>query len=218
MHGGKRILLVAALASLSATAAIAIVVLLFGDFGETEWRILGTTLAISLYSLLSLPGAILLERRVAEPLGWATIALAGAGFVLALVAIWGADDSETAWKLVGTTTAFAAAATQVSALTSRRRDDDTLTLRGVYLAAVSLAALLALLAGFAIWKEIDSEGFYRMLGALAVLDVFLIILQPLLRRLRGPGAATARVVLEGTPEQIDEALRRVEGSGVRVRR
>jgi hypothetical protein len=218
MRDGKRILLVAALASLSATAAIAIAVLLFGDFGETQWRILGTTLAISLYSLLSLPGAILLERRVAEPLAWATIALSGAGFVLALVAIWGADDSETAWKLVGTTTAFAASATQISALTSRRRDDDTPALRGVYVAAVSLAVLLAVLASYAIWKEIDSEGFFRVLGALAVLDLFLVILQPLVRRLRGPGAATARVVLEGTTEQIDEALRRVEGSGVRVRR
>jgi hypothetical protein len=218
MHGGKRLFVVAALASLSATAAIAIVVLLFGDFGDTEWRILGTTLGISLYSLLSLPGAILLERRVAEPLGWSTIALAAAGFVLALVAIWGADDSETAWKLVGNTTALAAAATQMSALTSRRRDDDTSALRGVYLAAVALVGLLAVLATVAIWKEIDSEGFYRAVGALAVLDVFLVILQPLLRRLRGPSAGSARVVLEGTPEQIEDALRRVEGSGVRVRR
>lgn len=218
MGGGKRLLVVAALASLSATAAIAIAVLLFGDFGETEWRILGTTLGISLYSLLSLPGAILLERRVAEPLGWATIGLAGAGFVLGLVALWGAEDSETAWKLVGTTTAIAAAATQMAALTSRRRDDDASALRGVYVGAVALAALLAVLATLAIWKEIDSEGFYRAVGALAVLDVFLVILQPLLRRLRGPGAASARVVLEGTPEQIDDALRRLEGSGVRVRR
>jgi hypothetical protein len=78
--------------------------------------------------------------------------------------------------------------------------------------------LLAVLASYAIWKEIDSEGFFRVLGALAVLDLFLVILQPLVRRLRGPGAATARVVLEGTTEQIDDALRRVEGSGVRVRR
>jgi hypothetical protein len=218
METGKRVLVIAAVASLSATAAIAIVVLLFGDFGDTEVRILGTTLAISLYSLLTLPGAILLERRVAEPLAWATIVAAAAGFVLALVAIWAADDSDTAWKLVGTTTAIAAALTQISALTSRRREDDTPALRGIYFAVCALAALLAALATVAIWKEIDSEGFYRALGALAVLDVFLVVLQPLLRRLRGTGATSTRVVLEGTPEQIDEALRRLEGSGVRIQR
>ncbi len=218
METGKRVLVIAAVASLSATAAIAIVVLLFGDFGDTEVRILGTTLAISLYSLLTLPGAILLERRVAEPIAWATIVAAAAGFVLALVAIWAADDSDTAWKLVGTTTAIAAALTQISALTSRRREDDTPALRGIYFAVCALAALLAALATVAIWKEIDSEGFYRALGALAVLDVFLVVLQPLLRRLRGTGATSTRVVLEGTPEQIDEALRRLEGSGVRIQR
>lgn len=74
------------------------------------------------------------------------------------------------------------------------------------------------LTTFAIWTEPDSERFYRVLGALAVLDVFLVIVQPLLRRLVGPGGARTRVVLEGIPVRIDEALRRIEGSGVRVRR
>jgi hypothetical protein len=217
MEGAKRLLLIAALASVSVTAAIAIVVLLFGDFGESEWRILGTTFGISLYSVLALPGAILLERRQAQPLAWATIGAAVAGFVSALVALWAADDSETAWRWVGTTTSVAAALTQISALTSRRRDDDTAALRGIYYTACGLVALLAALATTAIWKEIDDDAFYRALAALAVLDVFLVVLQPLLRRLRGPGATRTRVVLEGTPEQIDDALRRVEGSGVRIR-
>lgn len=217
MTMGKRLLL-AAVASLSATAALAIAILLFGDFGDTELRILGTTLAISLYSLLSLPGAILLERRDAQPLGWTTIAFAGAGFVLALDVIWADDGSSTVAKLAGTTTAIAAALTQMSAMTTRRRDDDPPLVRGVFLAAVAVVALLCLVTIIAIWNEIDSEGFYRGLGAVAVLDVFLVLLQPLLRRLRDGGAASARVILEGTPEQIDDVLRRVEGSGVRVRR
>jgi hypothetical protein len=121
-------------------------------------------------------------------------------------------------KLAGTTTAIAAAQTQMSAMTTRRRDDDPPLVRGVFLAAVAVVALLCLLTIIAIWNEIDSEGFYRGLGAIAVLDVFLVLLQPLLRRLRDGGAASARVILEGTPEQIDDVLRRVEGSGVRVRR
>jgi len=48
--------------SLAATAALAIGVLLLGDFRDTEARVLLTTLAISFSGLLTLPAAILLEQ------------------------------------------------------------------------------------------------------------------------------------------------------------
>jgi len=216
----KRLLLIGALASLSITAALAIVLLLFGDLGPTEGRILGTTLAISIYSLLALPGTILVERRVAVQLGWATIVLAVVAFVAAVVAIWEVLDEEPGWKLAGIATALAAAGTQVSALTTRRRRDDSPWVRRVYVVACGLAVVLAALVIVAILAEIeDAETFYRVLGALAVLNVFLIVLQPLLRRLgSAPAEGLARVVLEGTPKQIEEALRRVEGTGVTARR
>ena len=220
MPSWKRLLLIGALASLSITAALAIVLLLFGDLGPTEGRILGTTLAISIYSLLALPGTILVERRVAVQLGWATIVLAVVAFVAAVVAIWEVLDEEPGWKLAGIATALAAAGTQVSALTTRRRRDDSPWVRRVYVVACGLAVVLAALVIVAILAEIeDAETFYRVLGALAVLNVFLIVLQPLLRRLgSAPAEGVARVVLEGTPKQIEEALRRVEGTGVTARR
>ena len=220
MPSWKRLLLIGALASLSITAALAIVLLLFGDLGPTEGRILGTTLAISIYSLLALPGTILVERRVAVQLGWATIVLAVVAFVAAVVAIWEVLDEEPGWKLAGIATALAAAGTQVSALTTRRRRDDSPWVRRVYVVACGLAVVLAALVIVAILAEIeDAETFYRVLGALAVLNVFLIVLQPLLRRLgSAPAEGLARVVLEGTPRQIEEALRRVEGTGVTARR
>jgi hypothetical protein len=216
----KRPLLIAALASLSATAAIAIGVLLFGDFGTTEGRILGTTLAVSLYSLLTMPGSILVERRIAVSLGWATIGLGVVAFLLAVAAIWELVGDEPGWKLAGIATAWAAAGTQISALTSRRRGDDSAAVRSVYVAACALGAVLATLVTFAIAAEIeDAETFFRVLAALAVLNVFLLVLQPILRRLRGGAEPdVVRVVLEGSAEQIEDALRRLEGSGVIARR
>lgn len=217
MTSWKRLLLIGALASLSVTAALAILVLLFGDFGNTEARILGTTFAVSVAALLALPGAILLERGTSAALAWACVTLAAAAFVSALVGIWGAD-SVTAGKLLGTLASCAAAATQISALRALERENDPRGVRRVSRGATVLALLLAALVSFAIWAEPDSSTFFRVIAALAVLDVFLLVLQPILRRLRAGGASMTRVVLEGTPAQIDEALRRVEGTGVAVRR
>lgn len=214
----KRGLLVAAVLSLAATAALAILILLFSDFGSTEGRILGTTAAISFFSLLALPGGILLEHRRAQALGVASIALAAGAFVLVLAWIWTSGNSETLARLAGAATAFAAAATQVAGLTARSRDTDPSSVRFAYAGASGLALVLASMTTFAIYEEVDSEGFYRVLAALAVLDVFLVLLQPFLRRLGTAAATTTSVVLEGTAEQIDDALTRLEGTGVRVRR
>lgn len=214
----KRRLLVAAVASLAATAAIAIGILLFGDFGSTEARILGTTAAISFFSLLALPAGVLLERRAAEALAWLSLALVALAFVLVLAWIWSSGNSDGVARAAGAVTAYAVAVAQVAALTSRRRDSDTGAVRIVFLGACVLALLLATMAAYAIFGDVDDESFYRVLAALAVLDVFLVVLQPFLRRLAGGTATKTRIVLEGTEEQIEAALARIEGTGVSVRR
>jgi hypothetical protein len=205
----KRLLLVAALASVSATAAIAIVVLLFGDFGETAARILGTTLAISLYSLIARPGTVLSEQRRAQPLAFATIGIAAVGLVTSLVAIWIAEGSETTWRVAGTVTAGGFAAAQAAALTSRRRGADSEWVRRVYAAALAAVVLLAVLASVAIWAEIDEERFYRGVAAVAVLDLLLVVLQPLIRRLGGPtpaGGGETRIVVVAVAGATDAAV------------
>lgn len=212
----KRRLLLAALAALGLSAALAILILLFGEFGGTQVRILATTFSISGYSLLMLPGALLAERRRARALALGNLAWAGIAFVLVLVVIWVDSGSDTLGRLLGTATAVAFALAQMAATTVWRREGDSVALRRVFLAATVTVAALAALVVVALWAEPDSEAFVRVLAALAVLNVFLVVLQPLLRRLRGDDAVT--VVLEGTREQVDAALARVEGTGVRVRR
>jgi hypothetical protein len=230
----RRLLLLAVIASLAVTAALAIGILLLGDFDDTEWRVLGTTFAISVASLLALPGAQLLDQRRAVSLAWATVALAALAFVLFEHTIWTDDDSETAWKRVGTSAVFAVAATQIAALTSRLKADDRKGVRVVYLVTAGLGLLLAALATTAMWKEIESDSFYRSLAALAVLNVFLVVLQPLLRRLGGaPESYRVRFALEpdGSEElelsgrdfaaALADGVRRLERDGrtvVRVER
>ncbi len=190
----RRLLLLAVIASLAVTAALAIGILLLGDFDDTEWRVLGTTFAISVASLLALPGAQLLDQRRAAPLAWATVALAAVAFVLFEQVLWTDEDGETAWKRVGTAAVFAVATTQIAALTSRLKAGDRQSVGVLYLVTFGLVLLLAALATTAIWKEIDSDTFYRVLAALAVLNVFLVVLQPLLRRLGGASGKLPRQV------------------------
>ena len=59
----KRVLLQTVVGTLVLAALVGIYVFLFGDFGETEAKILGTTLTISAFSLTSLACAAAHEQR-----------------------------------------------------------------------------------------------------------------------------------------------------------
>jgi hypothetical protein len=183
---GKRLLLLALVVSLCATAAIAIGTLLFGDFGEAEGRILATTALISLYSLLALPGGILLDQRRLLPLAWLTFALALAGFALALVLVWGDPGWEPVGQLTLTLGAYLVACTQTAANASRRGVRDTRAVRTLFALSTVLVLVLATMVAAAVWREIDSETYWRVVAALAVANVLLTVLQPVLRRLAGP--------------------------------
>jgi hypothetical protein len=215
----RRLLLPIAIASLALSAGVAILILLFGDFGETEGRILGTTFSISAASLLALPGAILLERGDRTIVSTVNVGLAAAAFVLALALLWIWQEGEALARLLGSTIAAAAASTQVAALTLRLRTGDRESVRRAYLAACALAVVLAVMAIIAIWAEINSGGYYRVLGALAVLDLFLVVLQSLLRRLGSTGGTReVRIVVDdGDHEAVADAVQRLQAAGLRVR-
>jgi MFS family permease len=199
---GRRILVLAIVVSLCASALLAIGILLFGRFGETEGRILGTTALIAGYGLLALPAGFLLEGGRRVRLAVATLILAATGLGLALAAIWSTDPPDALGKSVATVTAFAVAATQTSALTARRRLRDRLIVARLFRLSVALAIVLAGLVTVAVWVEdIGWEGYFRITAALAVLDVLVVVLQPVLAFAR-PETAVHRLHL--VLEQGDE--------------
>jgi len=229
----KRLFVYVLVAGMCATAAIAVAILLFSEFDDTSARILLTTGALSFYSLLALPGAGLLDRGRARPLAVAVLVLAALGLVLFLAMIWFAwsDPPEAFWKLVVTATAFAGAAAQAAASTSRLSPADGRALRWVFAASVLCSTGFAAMASAAAWFQVEREGFYRALGAVAVVAVFLSLLQPVLRRaVRGGPAATHHLRLtladgrelaleeagRGFAEAAAHAIREAERGGVRV--
>jgi hypothetical protein len=228
----RRAFLGAVVVSLVLTAAIAIVTVLLGDFGETEARILLTTASISFYSLLALPGSILLERQRMQPLALTSLGLAALGFLLALNMIWiqWDDAGDGSWKSHVVVTIVALATTQAAGVELRRRDADSIWARRLAFASHASAALAALLASLAVLWEVEDDGFLRALGAVVVANVLLVTLQPVLRRMGGAPAARYSFVcvLDGGRRvdverpgrdfaaALERAVRELERSGERV--
>jgi hypothetical protein len=194
--GVRRVLLLAAAGFATAAAALAIAILLFGDFGETEGRILATTALLAGYSLLALPAAILQDQRRLSGLAAALGALAAVSAGLSIAAVWQNEPTETFGKVMGTANAWLVATAQIAVLVARRRTQDPRAVGRLFAASSALATILATMLSVLIWGEIDREGFARVFGALLVLDVLLVILQPILARAaRGATAHRLRVVL-----------------------
>jgi hypothetical protein len=175
----RRILLVGVAGLLCASALLAIAILLVGRFGDTEQRIVATTLLLAGYGVISLPGVVLLDRGRCRTLAEGAIGLAVAGAGLAIVSVWGFSDTDAVGKSVGTTTILALAAAQTAALAARRTKRDPPAVVQLFVASCVTATLAAGGAVALIWTQ-PSTGFYpRLLAALVVLDLLLVALQPL---------------------------------------
>jgi hypothetical protein len=178
----KRLLLLAVAALLSAAAALAIGILVFGDFGAIEGRILGTTVAFAGYALLALPAAILQDRRRLPALATLLVSLALIAAALTATVIWSGEPADALGKATGTVNGWLIATVQVAAVALRRREQDPRTVRWLFAASSTVVVVIAALLTLMLWAEIDSESFARMFGALAVLDALLVALQPILAR------------------------------------
>ena len=191
---GKRILLLGVAGLLSATALLAIAILLAGHFGSTQGKILGSTALLAAYGLVALPAVVLLDQGRSRTLGLATASLAAAGAAVALAGIW--SGSDTLGKSVGSVTAFALAGAQTSALTARRREEDPQVVRRLFAVSCGTALVAAVLFAVFVWSQPNGNLFPRLFGSLVVLDLLLVALQPILARARPAGSVHhLRVVL-----------------------
>ena len=208
----RRLVLLAVAALLTGAAALAIGILLFGDFDQTEGSILATTAVLAGYSVLALPAAILRDRRRLPALAVVVLALAAAGAILAVVGIWADEPGETFGKALGTVNAWLVASVQIAALALRRTERDPRSVRRLLAASSSLVILLVTLLTVVIWAEIDSQAVGRVLGTLLVLDVLFVALQPVLARIRPAGRTHLLRVVVAPQERIDLTIEAVDAA------
>ena len=196
-RGLRHAVLLAVAASLIGTALLAIAILLVGDFGATEGRILATTTLIAGYGLLAVPGGFLIDQQRGLSLAAASLVAAAAGLALAVTVVWWEDPPDAMGKALGTATVVALACAQTAALFARRRDQDSGTVRRLYVVSCVLAFTAAGMFAVGIWGGIEDPLYFRVLGSLAVLDLLVVALQPLLAMTRlSPRPFRLAVVVE----------------------
>lgn len=138
------------------------------------------------------------------------------------------DTSETSWKLVAIATVVAGAFAQAAATTWRRRPDDSATLVRLYGISLLTGPALALMIINGLLNEVEDGTYYRFLGALAVANLLVAIVQPIIRRMApavpedalAPELDGYRVVFrfgsEPSPEAVRAATKAFVEAGVPV--
>ena len=225
---GRRILLLCVAGLLSASALLAIAILLVGRFGSTEGRILASTALLAGFGLVSLPSVVLVDQGRLRTLAFTTASLTAVSASLALTAVWTPSQPEALGKSIGAVTAFTLAGAQTSALAARRQRRDPLVVQRLFVVSCGTVVVAASLFAALIWTE--PNGLYpRLFAALVVLDLALVALQPVLARARpeGPVHRLRVVMSSGEPVEVTieggdlasaaaKAIRAAERDGRRV--
>ncbi len=225
----RRALLLAVAALLTASALLAVAILLIGRFGTVEGRILGTTALLGGFGILALPAAMLLDQGRRPRLAGALLAACAAGAALAVLLVWQDDPPVWLAKTMVTVTAVAVATAQTAALVARRGAFEPRLVERLFVTGTVLAAAATALFAYVIWTESGDGLLGRLLGALLVLDLLAAALQPILARARAAGVRVRLHITtaSGSSEEVSAegrdlaaavaaGIRRSEGAGGRV--
>lgn len=203
----RRIFLYTLIASVVLSAVIGIGVLIFGDFGAIEIRVMMTTLVVTVTSILGLACGAYLETGRGKYLPIAGIVLSILSALMSFLIIWNAlDDSENFIKSFLTGTMLAAACSHLSLLSLARLDRRFSWTR---IAAVVCVVLLCTLLLYILWFEPEGDGnfVYRTLGVLAILLASVTVLTPVLHKLSSSGSGTDK--LDALDKEIAELKERL---------
>jgi hypothetical protein len=176
----KKLALWFLIASVAISAALGIIAILTGNFGEFEIRIILTTLTISAASICALASGALWEGRGQRILPSAGIGLALLAAALLITGIWVEPQAEQFWKFaasVGVLAAATAHACLVSLAQLARRFGwaRVITLTAIY--------LLAFLIVVSIYIEPQGDLGFRLIGTTSIIVAALTIMMPIFHRL-----------------------------------
>lgn len=210
VRGVRRAAIIAIVASLAVAALLGIIALLSGEFGDTQARILGTTLTIAAFGTTALCHLAVVARPV-RVVGYVGIAASVAAAGCALVLIWGElswEQTEPVLKglFVSIIVAVSLAQTNLLLLLSGRRHRAIRIGLGVTLAAIAIVALMLvppILSDGEIPGPAYDEAWWRTFGVVAILDALGTIALPILALVLGRTEDPAEPAAPGRPGPED---------------
>ena len=192
----RRIFLIALIASVAISALLGIGVILLGNFGYIEIRVLMTTFTITVMSICGLACGAYLEMERGRILPKVGIGLSLIAALMALLVIWDVlDDFEEFIKSFVTATILAVACSHLSLLSLARLDHRFAWTRlAAWICIWSLSGILI----FIIWVEPagDSDLIYRILGVLGILLASITVLTPVLHKLSSDQSGVEKIDAE----------------------
>ena len=176
----KKVALWFLIVSVALSAALGILAILTGNFGDFEMRIILTTLTISAASIGALAAGALWEGRGQKELPLLGIALAVLAALLIISGIWIEPHSEQYWKFTASTGVLAAATTHACLLSLAKLAQRFAWARLVTLTAVYTLAVLIVMT---IYFEPSGDLSFRLIGTVSIVVAALTIMTPIFHRL-----------------------------------
>jgi hypothetical protein len=213
----RKVIVRVTIGSFSLAALLGIIALLRGgEFGQTQFRVLLTTLLVGVVSFAVLC-YLATAGRPSQPVGVAGGVVVLVPLATALLMIWGdveSGPSETVLKTFGMGTALAATLAQASlllTLAERGRPRVRRILLGTLALAAVLAAMVsALIAGF---DPADGGYYHRLLGVVAILDVLGTVVVAALMKFGGGDIERVRVEVRLPPDLAESVAELAAKSG-----
>ncbi len=198
----KKFFLYLLITSVAISALIGIGVILIGDFGELEAKILGTTFTIALTSILGLACGAYLETKRGKILPTAGIVFSIISAILCFILIWANQtfSEEIFLKILASVVMFAVACSHLSLISIAQLEAkfqwSKITL---FICVWLLVAILLYIIWFT--PESSSDLIIRIIAVLSIVIAALTIITPIFYKLSStlPEA-----------EQIDQEIERLK--------
>jgi len=212
----KRLFLYLLIASVSVSALIGIVVILFGNFGDLETKVLLTTMTVTVTSILGLACGAYLETGRGRLLPFGGIACAVVSAVMWMFIIWAwQDQSDVFIKVLMSLTLLGASCSHLSLLSLARLEKKFMWARYATHATVwSLTALLLFLIWSTRWHDEEMVG--RVIGVLAILIAALTVVTPVFHKLSRDEGKTEVETIDVEIAQLKARLDELETRKVKL--
>jgi len=199
----KRWSLFAFLGTISLSALIGMVVILFGDAGPFAEKVLVTSLTLSAFCFCTLASATLRESKGAKLLPLMGLILAILATLLTEIGIWTDTSGDSFWQITGVVIAFTLATAHVQLLLLARLEPRFRWAFGlVFFADYGIAFLIS----FMLLGHPDEDTTMRIVGALSILSAALTIAIPVFHKLSGNSFAPIFSHPHKTPQEPKEEI------------
>jgi len=178
----RRAALIVTLVSVVIWALIAIIALLGGGFGDTQWKILSSSMLVTAAAAVAMAAAVPLHAGRLGVVPWVGIGSSAVGFGMIILVLWSDGPWDGAIKIAGSLVVAAVAIAAIGLIDGARVHSGH---RWVVVASQGLVALGAAMVIAAIWGEFDNSVFWRLMGVVLVLTAAAVISVPILHRMAG---------------------------------